>query len=280
MVFRIIFLALILGVAVGVGAVYYDREVGELPDLGAVVGADPADPVSPAPAPPVPELDDRIVFAYGPAPSGDYTVDMTGSVQVGAQRVDFRVDLDGSIRGVRSGDFVDLIIDLDDFSADFMGRRVSQSIDATVTYRYDGSGRFVSADLSGFGAVEAPLPVGQADEFRYLTASFPTDGVRVGDRLPFSDTQTMDGYPGSPEVTVTGEAIVVDRGSQSGRETVTVDMLGRVLSRTVNGTFNGTSVIDIASGLVLDADLTMSMNAPIQDRRAVVNLDMVFSTRL
>ena len=278
--FRIIFLALILGVATGVGAVYYDREVGDLPDLGGVFDAETATPAPTAAVAPTPEPDEMIVFAYGPAPPGDYTVDMTGNVQVGAQRVDFQIDMDGSMRGARSGEFIDLIIDVDDFSADFMGQSIRQPIDATVIYRYDDAGRFISADLSGFGAAGTPLPVGQAEEFRYLTAPFPPEGVRVGDRLPFSDTQTMEGYPGSPEVTVTGEVIFVDHGSLAGRETVTIDMLGRILSSTVNGTFSGTSVIDVDSGFVLDADLTLSMNAPIQNRRAVVNVDMDFETRL
>ncbi|MCA8908231.1 MAG: hypothetical protein KDA49_17520 [Rhodospirillaceae bacterium] len=269
--FKIIFLAMILGVAAGVGAVYYQREVGELPIASADVEWESET---------LGTFSEPIVIAFGPPPSGDYQMDISGNLSIAGNRMPFAMDMDGTVEGRVRPDGIDMILGIGDLNAEFMDQRYSQQLDTTVTYRFDPDGRFLGADLSGLGGTASPLPMGQADEFRYLAAAFPPDGLRVGERIRFSDTQTMENYPGTPQVTVSGEAIVVERGDHQGRDALTIDLSGEIRSTTINGTFSGTSLVDIASGFVLDAEVTVTLNLPVQNRHAVVSVDMAFATDL
>ena len=74
--------------------------------------------------------------------------------------------------------------------------------------------------------------------------------------------------------------IVVERGDHQGRDALTIDLSGEIRSTTINGTFSGTSLVDIASGFVLDAEVTVTLNLPVQNRHAVVSVDMAFATDL
>ncbi|MCB9958417.1 MAG: hypothetical protein H6843_07445 [Rhodospirillaceae bacterium] len=269
--FKVIFLAMILGVAVGVGAVYYEREVGDLPTRSVdVVVADE----------PLGTFSEPIIIVFGPPPSGDYQMDLTGNLSNAGNRMPFALDMDGTVEGRAHPDGVDMVLGIADVNAEFMDQRFSQDLNTEVTYRFDSDGRFLGADLSGLGGTASPLPMGQADEFRYLAAAFPPDGLRVGERVRFSDTQTLENYPGTPQVTVSGEAIVVERSEHQGRDALTIDVSGEIRSATINGTFSGTSLVDIASGFVLDADVTVTLSLPVRNRNAVVSLDMAFATEL
>ena len=176
--FKIIFLAMILGVAAGVGAVYYQREVGELPIASADVEWESET---------LGTFSEPIVIAFGPPPSGDYQMDISGNLSIAGNRMPFAMDMDGTVEGRVRPDGIDMILGIGDLNAEFMDQRYSQQLDTTVTYRFDPDGRFLGADLSGLGGTASPLPMGQADEFRYLAAAFPPDGLRVGERIRFFD---------------------------------------------------------------------------------------------
>ena len=232
----------ILGFGVGVGGAF----VLALQDTpGPASAAVPGEP---------------IFVSIGPPPTGNIALEVDADLNAEGETVRITAGAFGSIRGERVADNVDIYVHLDRFELLGGGQNLQQPLDVAVRYRLDSTGRVIDMATIGNLGSALPIPIDPADaDLSYFAPPFSPDGYRIGDTFTVTDNQTINNRFVSGDTTTSTTVTVSDLTRYQGREALAFRFDGTVDGGGLSGSFDGSALIDVASGIVLSGDVDLSV---------------------
>lgn len=220
-----------------------------------------------------------IIITVGPPPDADIVFEVDADFNAGGQRAQFNAEAFGNIRGERVAENVDIYVHLDGVEIRGGGQHFEQPFDATVRYRIDPTGRIIDTSTIGNFGGTLPIPINPAEgNLNYFTPPHPPGGYRIGDTFTVTDTQSLNNQFMSGEATMTTTVTVSDVTRYRGREALNFRFDGTVEGGGVSGSFNGSGLVDVASGIVLAGDLDLS--ADIAAAGADIDMEIAFAMEL
>ena len=229
----------ILGFAVGVGGAFIVAQQGA---PGPASAAAPGEPV---------------IITIGPPPDADIVFEVDADFNAGGQTIQVNAEAFGNIRGERVAENVDVYVHLDGVEVRGGGQHLEEPLDVTVRYRIDPTGRVIDTSMIGNFGGSLPIPINPADgDLNYFAPPHPPGGYRIGDTFTVTDSQTR----------------------YRGRDALAFRFDGTVDGSGVSGSFNGSALVDVASGIVLTGDLDLS--ADMAAAGADFDMEMSFAMEL
>ena len=232
----------ILGFGVGVGGAFIVAQQDAPRPAAAAVPGEP------------------IVVTVGPPPEADFIVEIDADLDAGSQTVQVAAEASGTMRGERVGENIDVYVHLDGVEALGGGRRVEQPLDITVRYRLDPSGRVIETETIGDFGAALPIPINPASSnLTGLGSIFPPQGFRIGDTLTVTENQTIDNGLVSGDASISTTVTVSDLTLYQGREALAFSFDGTVDGVGLSGSFDGSALVDVASGALLTGTFDISV---------------------
>ena len=217
---------------------------------------------------------------FEPAPAGRLRIDINIEIAFMHRTSFVNINLLGSMRGERADDATDLFITLDRGEAVTRTGRTIEQTDDAAHCRYDGEGRL--SEWSIIGTVMMPDDVPRL--LPPLTMEMPTQALaigdlRVGDAFPIGvPCPLRQPYFGGQTFAMT--ATVLGATEYGGRPAVELSLAGSLESHLVSGMFSGWAVLDQASGVVLESDISASFTIPVSRDSALATIDIRFAVDL
>ena len=251
----------ILGFGVGVGGAF----VLALQDTpGPASAAVPGEP---------------IFVSIGPPPDADMVFEVDADFNAGGQAVQVTAEAFGNIRGERVAENVDVYVHLERVEVLGGGQRLDQPLDVTVRYRIDQTGRVIDTSTIGSFGGALPIPINPAEgDLNYFAPPHPAEGYRIGDTFSVTDSQTINNQFMSGPATMSTTVTVSDLTRYQGREALAFDFDGTVDGGGLSGSFNGSALVDVATGIVLTGDVDLS--AVMAAAGADIDMELSFALEL
>ena len=217
---------------------------------------------------------------FEPAPAGRFRAGIDLEMRFMHRTSVTNLSLFGSMRGERDDDATDLFITLDRVEAMSRTGRIIQQTDDAAHCRYDGEGRL--SEWSVIGSVMMPddLPMAPPP----LTMEMPTQALaigdlRIGDSFPIGiPCPLRQPYFGGQTFAMT--ATVLGATDYGGRPAVELSLTGTLESHLISGMFSGWAILDQASGVLLESDISASFNIPVSRDSALATVDVRFAVDL
>ena len=251
----------ILGFAVGVGGAFIVAQQGA---PGPASAAAPGEPV---------------IITIGPPPDADIVFEVDADFNAGGQTIQVNAEAFGNIRGERVAENVDVYVHLDGVEVRGGGQHLEESLDVTVRYRIDPTGRIIDTSMIGNFGGSLPIPINPAEgDLNYFAPPHPPGGYRIGDRFTVTESQPLNNQFMSGDATMTTTVTVSDLTRYRGRDALAFRFDGTVDGSGVSGSFTGSALVDVASGIVLTGDLDLS--ADMAAAGADIDMEMSFAMEL